>query len=146
MPNWTRNILNVDGDAKEVKKFLKHMGKQMDFNKVVPMPEDCFTDNLGDKERQMCEDRGVPNWYDWSVENWGTKWNANNVEGEVEVDTYGKKDQFLHLTYRFETAWDTPREVIKALFKQWPELDFDGGYVHEGYEGCGGFYEFSNRE
>jgi|TARA_R110000787_G_scaffold150692_5_gene264617 hypothetical protein len=143
MPNWTRNIMHVDGDVKEVKKFLKHMGKQMDFQKVLPMPEDCFTDNLGDKERKMCEDQGIPNWYDWSIENWGTKWNANNVEGDVEVDKYGKKAQFLHLTYRFETAWDTPREVIRALFKQWPELEFDGGYIHEGYEGCGNFNEFS---
>ena len=90
----------------------------------------------------MCKDTGVPNWYDWSIENWGTKWNACGTV-PVERLSYGN---YQTLTYCFDTAWDTPREIITALWVQWPDLEFGGGYVHEGYEGCGGFYEFSNRK
>ena len=55
-------------------------------------------------------------------------------------------EKIMILTYCFDTAWDTPGPIITALWKQWPDLEFTGGYVHEGYEGCGSFYEFSNRD
>ena len=142
MPNWTANRLEVSGLKADCEKFLKHMGEHMDFEKVIPIPEDCFTGTLGEKERKMCKDTGVPNWYDWSIENWGTKWNACGTV-PVERLSYGN---YQTLTYCFDTAWDTPREIITALWVQWPDLEFGGGYVHEGYEGCGGFYEFSNRK
>jgi len=142
MPNWTANKLEVSGLNDDCEKFLNHMGEEMDFQKVIPMPEDCFTNNLGEKERKMCEEKGIPNWYDWCSENWGTKWNACRTV-PVERSEFGR---ILILTYCFSTAWDTPRKVITALWEKWPDLDFEGGYVHEGYEGCGNFYEFSNRE
>ena|GEM_PF-3873993 len=43
-----------------------------DFNSIVPMPEHI----------QNCHEEvdlhgfRVPTWRSWSVENWGTKWNA----------------------------------------------------------------------
>jgi hypothetical protein len=142
VPNWTANKLEVCGLKDDCEKFLNHMGEEMDFEKVIPMPENCFTDNLGEKERKRCEDEGIPNWLDWCSENWGTKWNASRTV-PVERSEVGR---LLILTYCFSTAWDTPKEIITALWKQWPDLEFEGGYVHEGYEGCGSFYEFSNRE
>ena len=142
MPNWTANKLEVSGLKADCEKFLKHMGEHMDFEKVIPMPEDCFTGNFGDKERKMCTEKGIPNWSDWCPENWGTKWNACGTV-PVEQLSYGN---YQTLTYCFDTAWDTPKGIITALWEQWPDLEFGGGYVHEGYEGCGGFYEFSNRK
>jgi len=46
---------------------------------------------------------GSLNWHDWSHKNWGTKWNAYDVEVvSPSVVT-------------FQTAWDNPRPVIDVL-------------------------------
>jgi len=145
MPNWTSNILNVIGKPEDVDKFVAHMGDEMDFEKVIPSPENMFRDNLSQEDKERCAREGIPNWYDWQSENWGTKWNARCDEGAVEIEDYENMNM-KQATYRFETAWDTPRPVIAKLWEDWTDLEFEGGYIHEGYEGCGSFYEFNNRE
>jgi|TARA_R110001606_G_scaffold131381_1_gene267305 hypothetical protein len=142
MPNWTSNTLDITGTPDSVDRFVDHMGDEMDFNKVIPQPDNLFLGNFGNAERKMCAAKGIPNWLDWNSENWGTKWNANNDGGSVEIEVYGGSEGFKQATYQFMTAWDTPRPVIAALWEQWPDLEFDGGYFHEGYEGCGSFLEF----
>jgi Ferredoxin-like domain in Api92-like protein len=80
---------------------------EVDFNKIVPMPSNIFRGNLGDAEKKI---HGENNWYDWSVNNWGTKWNA--VESQ-KIDDY---------TVQFDTAWAMPEPVIKALSKMFPKI------------------------
>ena len=145
MPNWTNNILHVVGKPEAVDKFVAHMGKVMDFEKVIPPPANMFRDNLSSEDMERCAAEGIPTWRNWQSDNWGTKWNANNGDSSVEIEKYDRMS-IKQATYRFETAWDTPRGVIAALWEQWPDLDFEGGYVHEAYQGCGSFQEFNNRE
>lgn len=64
---------------------------------------------------------GHATWYGWSVENWGTKWNA-----------YGQNDERnTHDTIYFETAWSTPIKVIKVLSEKFPSLKFILTYADE---------------
>jgi hypothetical protein len=60
-------------------------------------------------ERRIKE-YGATNWYDWSYENWGTKWNA------YEVKFTAHEDEKLVLSVN--TAWDTPRAIWNALTEQ----------------------------
>lgn len=50
---------------------------------------------------------GSNNWYDWSLANWGTKWNAYNQHINDNV-------------IEFDTAWSTPFDVMVALSKNTP--------------------------
>ena len=145
MPNWTSNILNVIGKPEAVDKFVKHMGDEMDFEKIIPSPENMFRENLSEEDKERCAIEGIPNWYDWQCTNWGTKWNACHHDGPVEIEDLDPLT-LKKATYRFDTAWDTPRPVIAKLWEDWEDLEFEGGYVHEGYEGCGSFFEFSKRD
>ena len=97
-----------------------------DFNKIVPMPENIFRGPLGQKERDMY---GADNWYDWSLKNWGTKWNSYDGDWYVE----GRSIQF-------NTAWSTPEAIYRALIKKFPNLDFNVKFADEdmGYN-CGEF-------
>ena len=123
MPNHVSNKLTVDGATKEVNRFLKHMGKGFDFEKVIPMP-----DALSQTKN--------PNWYDWCCENWDTKWNAYDVKRDVGTHKHvGGK----YVTYDFLTAWSPPEKIVEKLRKDWPQLDIHGGYVGEGYEFCDQF-------
>jgi hypothetical protein len=139
MPNWTANTLEITDRTEAIASFKKFMGEDNDgfcFKKLVPPPDDMFEGNLGDKERAECEKKGIANWYDWQIENWDTKWNACHVVSEEETFLDGK---WTTITYQFDTAWCAPLKVIDALKKKFPDLEISGGYVHEGYEGCGSF-------
>ena len=68
--------------------------------------------------RRLENDHGTASWYDWSVENWGTKWNAYDVEyftGPIANAT--RLTDGRQLTYRLTTAWAEPRPIIKAFME-----------------------------
>jgi hypothetical protein len=52
---------------------------------------------------------GWKDWYDWSIDNWGTKWNAS--EGMVDDENQ---------VIEFETAWSMPEGIIKEICKYTP--------------------------
>ena len=54
---------------------------------------------------------GHPSWYDWSIENWGTKWNAYSCERRGEK-------------FRFETAWSAPLKFLDSLSRKHPDNQF----------------------
>lgn len=106
MPNWVMNKIKV-GNIKAIKECVtkNESGvEEYDFNKIIPMPDNIYRGNLGMKER---EKYGENNWYDWSIKNWGTKWNADN---------YCRTDK---LEFTFQTAWATPEPVIKEMSKKY---------------------------
>lgn len=64
-----------------------------------------------------------PTWYDWCWANWGTKWNASNIE---------RSETKSCLRYGFDTAWDQPVPILRRLIADNPDLRFvakawDGG-------------------
>lgn len=69
---------------------------------------------------------GFPNWYDWSVARWGTKWNAYQT-----VLTDLPEGDGLELL--FETAWSPPEPVLRAIAARFPGLIFQGAAFDEGW-------------
>jgi len=53
--------------------------------------------------------------YEWCCANWGTKWNAK----EVQV-----KERERSLFYSFQTAWSPPSPVVFAMSRAFPTLEF----------------------
>jgi hypothetical protein len=124
MPNWFYFTLDVSGKKEEVQNFVdnvkgsKHYdteGYEFDFNHFIPQPDDIFKDSLGEKERRECKENDIPNWYDWNVAHWGTKWNA-------VVDDW--QDDGNSVTYYMRTAWSDPRPIIIKMIEKYPHLDF----------------------
>ena len=87
------------------------------------MPDHIFTGDLGQVER---EKYGKNNWYDWSSENWGTKWNSYSYHKEQEG------------MFSFETAWNHPAVIMEKLSEKYPDEVFTIVYANEdtGYD-CG---------
>ena len=126
MPNWFYFSLQVEGKEKDVQEFVQNVkgskkfdteGLNFDFNHFIPQPDNIFKDNLGEKERKECKENGVPNWYDWNVHNWGTKWNAN-------VDFENGEGTNYH-TFNISTAWAFPSPVIDAMIEKYHHLSFE---------------------
>ena len=73
----------------------------------------------------------MPKWWDWRVQNWGTKWNSYDCE-VIEID-----DE--QIEYRFSTAWSPPEGVIKKLREQYPDIEITAFYDEPGME-IAGYY------
>lgn len=124
MPNWCYNTLTITGKPKALNKMLKQVKVDKNrvddfnenqetifsFNKVIPMPE-------SEKD----------NWYEWRVQNWGTKWNAD-VQYET-TDQWENGEVFIE----FNTAWAMPIPVLETLSKQHPTLTFFMRAYEESY-------------
>ena len=124
MPNYCNNCLCMDGNTKTIKsviEFVKSGENVFDFEKIVPMPDNIYCGSVGDKEREIY---GENNWYDWSIKNWGTKWNS------IDAELDGYEIQFL-------TAWSPCVPVIATLAKLFPTLRFTYRYFECGMCFCG---------
>lgn len=132
MPNWCANDLTITGSKESLQAFVKQhiIEKEFDFNTIIPMPEhqpDTTKPNLFFAEGGLGMDQrmlyGRNNWYDWSNENWGTKWNSS--------DTYYQlSDDELFLT--FNTAWSPVVDLICKLAELHPDLEIMYKYIEEG--------------
>lgn len=63
---------------------------------------------------------GCYTWYEWSYRNWGTKWNASEVEWQLKE---GK--------LCFQTPWSAPFPVIQAMSEVYPDLEFTHRWADE---------------
>lgn len=61
---------------------------------------------------------GERDWYDWSIENWGTKWNAGDTVVYSDV-------------IEFQTAWSTPIPVFVELSKRLKNVEINVDYADE---------------
>ncbi len=75
---------------------------------------------LGERQIKNLERYDAINWYEWSINNWGTKWNASDYE---------VSDDKRNIT--FETAWDPAIEVMLEISRQNPDIKFAFLYSDE---------------
>ena len=145
MPNWCANELYIASknkhtlDAFTKKVGLKDDKPDFDFGKILPEPDyekvevlPPFPDIVGDKKPVDSEQA----WWDWRVQNWGTKW---DLDGLDIPPSFGKWKQFgddnkdIHFVhFEFMSAWSPPEAVIIAAGNQNPSLMFALQYYEPG--------------
>lgn len=174
MPNHVQNKLTLSGDKNLIEKAYKTIssvedGKKipMDFNKIIPMPEElniwvhsgieaCVKNalmmpshnnelismlensnrikltktplDLKEEEwplfiqcLQNVRKHGHMYWYPWSIEHWGTKWNAYDQPNDRNTED----------VIYFQTAWSAPVKIITKLSEMFPELTVQLDYADE---------------
>ena len=114
MPNWCQNIANITHEDLEKLDAIVEELKKDDpelFNSLVPNP-------AGEWQ------------YDWSVANWGTKWDAS-------VYSYELKDGVLVIN--FDTAWGPPI----GFYEKIEQMGYfvDAYYREEGMAFCGHYFD-----
>lgn len=156
MPNHVTNILTIIGSEEAVAaaraKLITHveehdeeswMGVQhieehdtVDFNLAVPMPEGMLENN------GPTNDPIFPEWYTWSCDNWGTKWNA--YAADIVEDSPKK------LKVRFDTAWSTPFQWFEKYLGHLTEYDGDELFIDlhwadEDFSHNTGYFTYANK-
>ena len=131
MPNECMNTLGIMGKKKDVDKFIKFVNKGTDqiklFNSLIPMPKELDdsksavnTANKGNNA-ELVSKYGADNWYDWGINNWGTKWGDYELTSSEIAKAYGEDE--WHIAYNYTTAWSPgENELINAIIKQFPKL------------------------
>lgn len=108
MPNHTTIILTVTGNQTQREQFTKDINGEngaLDFEKLYPIPPG-------------------QDWYKWSIQHWGTKWNAY----EIKEWEYYSDFQTIH----YQTAWNPPAAFFVYVSKLYPLLTFLNEYADEG--------------
>jgi len=120
MPNHVYTRITISDPTKKQKEILKKIEKAEGLCRYYkPMPKELEgTTSPSDK----------PNWYDWCLENWGTKWGCYDFEMDDDVIS-------------FTSAWSPIGENIIQMFaKDFPSFTYsweeEQGYGSEmDYEG-----------
>ena len=66
---------------------------------------------------------GVPDWYDWSVKNWGSKWNSYGYDAPAFHDASNQIE--------FLTAWSSVQPILKKLSGKFPDATFGYKWADE---------------
>lgn len=92
-----------DTELPEAPEFIRNLTMQQLVEKLEAVDDNYIAQ--GRLHFQNKKEYGVTDWYDWSVKNWGTKWNA--YHDLVEVSEDGNS-----LSVRFQTAWSEPTPIL----------------------------------
>ncbi len=140
MPNHVYNIVTFDCSAEKAQEILSAVEMEgrglgsVDFEKLIPMPEDLYKGPLG--MEQMRQYPGDLNWYDWSVNHWGTKWNAYGYEDLPRIEN----------ALVFNTAWSSVPAVIGALSEKYPDVSMEYCWADEDFGSNTGMLVFKGGE
>lgn len=66
-------------------------------------------------QKELIAKHGADNWYNWHLQNWGTKWDVRATLEEEERE---------HLCYFFDSAWSPPVGWLEKTAKLFPKLNF----------------------
>jgi Ferredoxin-like domain in Api92-like protein len=118
MPNHVTTIIEA---PQNVLDALKDAEGKVDFNLLIPQPENIEVGGCSGKHEP-----GVICWYTWSLENWGTKWNAYSQD-----DTPGGYRTTPGTALQFDTAWAHPEPIIFALSEKFPDVEITVHFADE---------------
>jgi len=158
MPNWCNNTLELQHeDPAMIARAKKAFAEGKLLNEFVPVPESLHIvagrvgdDNdpkqieLKEAEIRNLAIHGYATWYDFCVNEWGTKWDVGgNDYNEPQQDSPNK------ITMSFDSAWSPPCTAMEKfvelgfsvrLYYYEPGMCFAGIWE----DGDDDFYELGN--
>lgn len=157
MPNHCNNQFTVQGNTEEVIKFVasciipKKGDEPLDENQIKTA---IIRGSYDDESRYVTEDfclfkmlKPMPDfgldpdakWYDWAIQNWGTKWGCYNTHFEPLKKENSKECSML-ITY--DTAWSPGDDCLSdhLVDAKYSNLKFHLYYCEPGMGFHGFFY------
>jgi hypothetical protein len=135
MPNWCNNTFKVSGEKEDIDKFEKFLEEKNGkgwFDFFAPCPEELK--NVGEvsvhhTNEELIAKYGHSDWYSWSVENWGTKWNC-------DAQDWNRNEN--EISFWFDSAWGPPTELYHLIEDNF-DMTVAASYNEEGMQFVGEF-------
>lgn len=134
MPNWCDNNLYISHpDKKMMKKaltawnkgkFLSTLVPEPDYTKVKVKPTFDSSHITGKPALEFVDPEQA--WWDWRVQNWGTKWDIGWDDSRDKAELSGDHDMFVN----FQSAWSPPLDAYAKLVEMGYSIRayyFEGG-------------------
>jgi hypothetical protein len=127
MPNWCNNVVEIGHeDPAKLKALVEAYNDAKFCSFAIPVPAslNIVAGRVGDdadpkqieleaQEKSNLEVHGYSNWYDFCVNEWGTKWDVGGDGDRIELEE-GQDNTTLD----FDSAWAPPLGVYQALMEQ----------------------------
>ena len=154
MPNHCYNRVtlsnNGDDDSKQFDELVAKFQSDRPFSKILPQPDfskiknedgelPVVHEHKNDKGEVIFTTSEFPKsgksdsrWYDWNINNWGTKWDIDGTDSEIDGDDYS-------FQVCFETAWSPPEQIYYALREKYGETVDITWFFDEPGAQCAGY-------
>jgi hypothetical protein len=124
MPNWCDNSLTISGDTEAVLAAVEMLSERPEgkiphlaFGTILPRPKGV-------------DDPGTL--IEWSIAEWGTKWDIAETDGAFEVFESPLPNVDLMATAAFQTAWSPPIPFYRKATVLCPEVRMETQWMEEG--------------
>ena len=146
MPNWCDNQISITGPNSVIDKIEKIVKEESNnaenglLQFFHPMPKELLDTEAGPTAKTKAEkderkarklEFGAENWYDWRVNNWGTKWEVCEFYGVDKQPDALIGDSTI--SFAFSSAWSPPIGAYEKFLENNPDC-FIRAYYYEG--GC----------
>lgn len=163
MPNWCDNVVTITGDKEKIAEILKIIGEREASRKFdvpgflgycVPEPDYSTTpvartypeidakhaNSEEEKEKAIKNEPTIreDSWWDWRVQNWGTKWEVDDISISQSSDTC--------INLSFVSAWSPPIDALDKLLEQDGIEQIVAHYYEPGMSFAGAYYSGENKE
>jgi hypothetical protein len=152
MPNWCSNHITVRGtNQKEIAEIADAMREGRFCQSIIPTHEDLLRDgastsggpNADAYDQIRAENtakHGYSNWYDFQIARWGTKWEVDCQDVQIE-------DDGLAVSTPFDSAWSPPMGIAEELVSRGLQVTLyyyepGMGYVGKYEDGVDDCYEY----
>jgi hypothetical protein len=110
MPNWCSNEITISGEEAELALLAQRLryDETTIMERLVPTPDEFISSNA---------------WYQWCLDNWGTKWDMCELTSDYEPG-------YIMLVY--ETAWAPNVPFWQTISAEYPGLSMVHHYKEPG--------------
>ena len=148
MPNWCDNQLTITGPNSVIDKIEKIVKADdthentglLNFFKPMPKELEGTTSPSSSAKKPQPMVEGFDNWYDWRVENWGTKWELCEFYGVDRQHLNDSLDESI-ISFGFSSAWAPPINAYEQFLRDNENCSLKA-YYYEG--GCDFMGEWDN--
>ena len=99
MPNWCSNTIEIEGTKEQINAFVSFLDEQNGkewFTFFKPTPPELKEEG----------------WYEWNIENWGTKWNCDAQDWVIVENPSADESS---VTFWFDSAWSPPTALYEFI-------------------------------
>lgn len=135
-------LLFKENKSNDIQSITERMSTSIAFDTLLG-ERGCDVGTFSDEEYNTFiqgmnnyRKHGFYSWYEWAIENWGTKWNAYSQPDKRNTEN----------TIYFQTAWSSPKDLIKLLSSQFPNVEINLTYADEDSGSNTGIFNFLNGE
>lgn len=148
MPNWCDNRISITGPNALINKISMTVNAEEGIlNVIAPIPaelkdsvsgsENAKPDWQKKQSKELIKKYGYDNWYDWCLNNWGTKWDLCEYYADLPSFREYFDDGMSRINFGSSSAWSPPIGALTHFISENEDVDVKCLYYEGGCDFMG---------